>query len=172
MIAYHGSIHTNLTELRIFAKNGATLADPKVYMTTDKTHAALYIWDKPYYWFTYGFDESGKLEYQEYFKDALKYFYQGKRGSIYTCEGDFENSESAGIRNLVTSKTAVPVKSQKIIEDAFEYILNAESESKIKITRFEELTEKRILAIKKQVEEIKNDTKVSKEMLEFLNCFF
>lgn len=170
--AYHGSSYKGLKELSPFTKKGATICDPCVYMTTDKIHAALYIWDKPFYFFTYGFTSDGRIHYEEYFEDALKYFYKNKSGAIYMCEGDFETAEKTGIKNLVTSCAPVKISESEIVNDVYDYIISAENAGKIKITRYADLSEERIAGIKKQIEMIKNDAATNAEELKFIKEIF
>ncbi|MCL2861430.1 MAG: hypothetical protein FWE22_03365 [Firmicutes bacterium] len=165
---YHGTCQLGLTELKPSLNEGSTINEPLVYLSSDTSLAVFYIWDKPYYFHTYGFDTGGRIVYEEYFENQLKYFYQGKKGAIYTCEGDFENKSETGIKTLFTSKNSVKIQSQEIIEDAYQHILKLEKEQKIKIIRFKDLTEKSKEKNIKQIESLRKSSATSKELLKLI----
>lgn len=168
MKTYHGSKTSGLKELRPFTKTRATVKDACVYMTSDKALAALYIWDKPYYWFTYGFTKEGIVEYTEYFPDSLRYFYENRSGSIYTAEGEFEDASKAGIRTLFISRENVKITEEEFIADVFACILNLEKEGKIKIRRHYELSEKMLGFIRETVKSERESADCGTEQKRFL----
>lgn len=96
-------------------------------------------WQK---WASYGFAEDGRLEFSEYWENALADTYAGVSGYLYCA------AESDAIRPLPNipgayyAETPVPVLSCTKIPDAMEALLKAEREGKIVIRRYAELSEK------------------------------
>ena len=84
MILYHGSNIIGLNQLKPMQ---ADHDRPYVYLTTIEAVAALYLCnavEKPYYWFPYGFDESGDIPiYHELYSDALRKVSDGKSGAAF-----------------------------------------------------------------------------------------
>lgn len=142
MIAYHGTIVENIDTLRPFANPDSNLKYPCVYLSTNKALAAIYIWNRPFKWMTYGIREDGTPVYNETFQNGLYEFYHGVKGYIYTCEAEFETDDNTKISCAVISKDPVPVKEVEVVEDAYERILEYERQGLIKINHFEDLSEK------------------------------
>ena len=141
MIAYHGTIITGLEALKPFANPHSNLTYPCVYLSTNKALASIYIWEKPYKWMTFEIAEDGTPVYTESFKGALVAFYEGVRGCIYTCDGDFTVDENTTIKHAVIARSAVAVSEIDFVEDAHERILQYEQEGLLRIHRFETLTD-------------------------------
>ena len=139
MIAYHGSIVQGLTILKPFANPVSHLDYAAVYLTTYKPLAAIYIWNKAYKWMNYGFADDGLPIYTESFPNALKEFYGGVSGSIYTCDGDFEYDANTKIKIAVVSKNDVTVKEYDIVQDCYTRILEYEEQGLLYINRYETL---------------------------------
>ena len=93
-------------------------------------------------WGTYGFDKDGILVYEEYYPDALEREFKGVSGSIYSLKEEGFDAYPA-IRDVYTSKKEARVLEEESIPDAYEEMLKAEGEGKIRIVRHEELSEKR-----------------------------
>ncbi|MDD4496219.1 MAG: hypothetical protein PHV32_18075 [Eubacteriales bacterium] len=143
MIAYHGSIIQGLSILKPFANLDSNLDYAAVYLTTYKPLAAIYIWNKPYKWMNYGFAEDGLPIYTESFPDALKEFYEGVSGCIYSCEGVFEYDENAKIKVAVISQSDVMIQESDIVPDCYQRILEYEKQGLMYINRFETLTDQK-----------------------------
>lgn len=96
-------------------------------------------WQK---WGPYGFEKDGRLRLEEYYPNALISTYKGVSGYIYRAEminvSDFELK----IPDVVASTEPVNVMGVEFIPDAYEAILQAESEGLISIQRFEEMPDK------------------------------
>lgn len=143
MIAYHGSVVQGLSVLQPFANPYSNLDYPCVYLTTYKPLAAIYIWNKPYKWMNYGFADDGLPVYTESFPNALKEFYEGVSGSIYSCEGDFEYDADAKIRIAVVSKKDAIIKETDVVQNCYLRILEYEKQGLLHINRYETLTEEK-----------------------------
>ncbi|MDR0861274.1 MAG: hypothetical protein LBN30_00635 [Oscillospiraceae bacterium] len=143
MLAYHGSCVTGLARLRPFHRQGSNYDAPVVYLSTLPAVAALYVYNKPFKWLTYGFDVNGKPVYTESFPDSLSYFYRGVSGCVYACDGDFEYVESVGIRCAVISRAEVSVSDTLVVPDAYEFLLQAERDGELSILRYNEHTASR-----------------------------
>ncbi|MDR0897341.1 MAG: hypothetical protein LBN04_05740 [Oscillospiraceae bacterium] len=139
MIAYHGSIVSGLTELKPFANPDSNLDFPCVYLTTLRPLAAFYIWNKPYKWMNFGFTPEGQPVYVESFPGALADFYGGVQGSIYACDGAFEQNPGTKVPTAVISQGAVRVADEIIIPDALELLLGLERSGDIRIARYHEM---------------------------------
>jgi hypothetical protein len=143
MIAYHGSTVQGLSVLKPFANPISNLDYAAVYLTTYKPLSAIYIWNQPYNWMNYGFADDGLPIYTESFPNALKEFYGGLSGAIYTCEGDFYYDEDAKIKIAVVSKTDVLVKEVEVVQDAYSRIIEYEEQGLLHINRYETLSERK-----------------------------
>lgn len=141
-IYYHGTTVPGLTVLKPFASPFSNLKYACVYLSTYKPLAAIYIWNRPYKWFTFDIKEDGTLYYTESFPNNLREFYDGVKGYIYACEGDYSSDSGTGIRYAAISKEPVPVTGCDMVENAYERILQYESEGALILQRFEELTQK------------------------------
>lgn len=158
MIAYHGTTIQGLSILKPYANPYSNLDYACVYLTTYKPLAAIYVWNKHYKWMNYGFAEDGLPVYTESFPNALKEFYGGVSGYIYSCEGDFLYDVDAKIKVAVISKTDVIVQKTEIIQDCYLQILEYESQGLLHINRFETLSnEKRESEHKMIISEIKRN---------------
>lgn len=144
MIAYHGTIVGNINVLRPYASPHSSLKYPCVYLSTNKALSAIYIWNKPYKWMTFEISEDGLPVYNESFKNGLYEFYNGVKGYIYTCESDFDVDDNTTIKCAVISKNIVQIKNVDVVENAYECILQYEQQGKLKINRFEELSDSQI----------------------------
>jgi len=152
MLAYHGTAHTGLEELRPFANHYSNLEYPCVYLTTCKPLAAIYIWDKPYKWMNFRFAQDGHVIYTESFPGALEEFYGGLPGSIYTCEGEFEFDKNAKIKVAVISRAPVAVMEEDPVPDALERILDYERQGLLEIRRYEALTQEELGMERRMIE--------------------
>jgi len=143
MIAYHGTTVSGLSVLKPFAGPYSNLDYACVYLTTYKPLAAIYIWNKPYKWMNYGFTDDGLPIYTESFPNALKEFYGGLSGCIYSCEGEFEYDANAKIKIAVISKNDVPIMCADEVTDCYARILEYEQQGLLRINRFESLTDEK-----------------------------
>lgn len=138
---YHGTMVGDLTTLKPFASPFSNLKQACVYLSTNKQLAAVYIWNRPFKWMTFEIGEDGVPIYTESFPNSLKEFYDGVKGYIYTCEGDYTTNNATGIRCAAISQTSVPIIGCEVIENAYAQFLEYEKEGSIIINRFETLTQ-------------------------------
>ena len=96
------------------------------------------IWHK---WGSYGFTQDGRLQYEEYYPNALADTYKGVSGYIYSCN-HLEKCEKGniGIPDVYVSSVPVKVDFCEYIEDAYTELLLAEEKGLIKIVRYEKFT--------------------------------
>ena len=78
--------------------------------------------------------------YTETHKDALYEFYNGVKGYIYACEGDYTVVSATGIKLAIVSYEPVPVSMCEPVENAYEKILSFETHNQLIIRRYEDLT--------------------------------
>ena len=93
-------------------------------------------------WGPYGFDRDGILRLEEYYPGATEKTYKGVFGYIYGAEEVQGPGVDAGIPGTVTSERPVKVTSCEYVPDALEELLSAEREGKIRIKRYEAMSEK------------------------------
>lgn len=98
------------------------------------------IWQK---WASYGFDKDGIQRIEEYYPNALIETYKGVSGYIYYAETVEDSGFQTHIPYGVTSEKPVAVDGCEYIEDAYEAILSAEKQGLIRVTRYNDLSEKR-----------------------------
>lgn len=94
-------------------------------------------WQK---WGPYGFDQQGRLQFQEYYPNALVDTYQGVSGYIYGVETLEPCDLPLEIPDAAVSNVPVPVATCEFVPDALEAILQAEREGLISILRYEQLS--------------------------------
>lgn len=94
-------------------------------------------WQK---WGPYGFDQQGRLQFQEYYPNALVDTYQGVSGYIYGVETLEPCDFPLEIPDAAVSNVPVPVATCEFVPDALEAILQAEREGLISILRYEQLS--------------------------------
>ena len=103
-------------------------------------------WQK---WATYGFTKDGLLHFSEYYENALTDTYAGVPGYIYTVESSDSVIPFKKICNCFYAETPQPVAACEFVPDALEALLKAEREGKIVITRYEELSPRKLDWIRK-----------------------
>ena len=118
MRLYHGS---NVLGLDVLKPQLADHDRPYVYMTTIDSVAALYLCnavEKPYYWFPYGFDETGDVPvYHELYPNAFKEVSEGVSGCIYVV--DTNEDQYIPFKNIPCARLGiVPMETPEQIRDA------------------------------------------------------
>jgi hypothetical protein len=140
MLLYHGSSIGNLQTLQPFV---ADHGKPYVYFSTRETAACFHaanIVERPYYWYPYGYDPSGKVIYTELYPGAFEEAYAGKRGYLYTCDLPGETLlRFPSSPNTRLSSTAVHVTQMEEIEDLYAWFLARERENKLIVQRYDTL---------------------------------
>ena len=143
MILYHGS---NTFGIETLEPHLADHDRPYVYMSTIEIVAGFYMVnavERPYYWFPYGFDRNGKVQYDELYPDALREVSEGKSGCIYAVEAD--EKDVLPFKNIPCARLAtVPMKviGCTEINDCYEWLLEQEKLGTFEINRFEDKSEK------------------------------
>ncbi len=103
-------------------------------------------WSK---WGSYGFNE-GKLQYEEYYPNALEDTYKGVSGYIYSCARITEKDNfELNIPNAYVSQECVEVLGCEFIEDAYVELLDAANKGLIRIVRYNEFITKHEQWLKK-----------------------
>jgi hypothetical protein len=100
-------------------------------------------------WATYGFTKDGLLHFSEYYENALYDTYAGVPGWIYSAAPSDEFTRFEKIRNCFFAETPQKVVACEFVPDALEALLMAERDGKIVITRYAELSERRLEWIRK-----------------------
>ena len=143
MILYHGS---NTFGIETLKPHLADHDSPYVYMSTIEIVAGFYMVnavERPYYWFPYGFDRNGKVQYDELYPNALREVSEGKSGCIYKVEAD--EKDVLPFKNIPCARLAtVPMKVIECteIKDCYAWLLEQEKIGAFEINRFEDKSEK------------------------------
>lgn len=89
--------------------------------------------------YTYGFSKDGRLQYVEYFPDALEELYRGKAASLYLCSRQ-ERMQTTDIPNEFVSAETVPVEAEIQVPDLCAALLEEERAGTLEIIRWHSLT--------------------------------
>ena len=149
MIYYHAS---DVEGIRVLKTGESSL----VYFSTKRENVLVYLSNAikrycletgvPYRneckWGPYGFTHDGRILIEEYYPDALVRTYSGEKGYIYMAEDVADSGDCSHIRDVVTSRTPVPVSGVEVVEDAYLAILQAERDGLLAIRRYDEMTER------------------------------
>lgn len=130
---YHGTREPGLKAL-------VPGADGRAYLAARRAVAAFYIWDfdrNPCKWMGYRILD-GAVTYLEYFPGALREFYGGVSGYLYSCEGDFKLNDKRGLAAGVEGPAALG--SCEEVEDVLGLLLALERAGELTIRRFEART--------------------------------
>ncbi len=164
-LLYHASPISGIDVLQPRISNHAV---PQIYFSEKRENVLVYlsnaiekcctesgfwyegIWKK---WASYGFTSSGQLHIEEYYPNALKDTYCGVEAYIYAVVQNEFMKSLVDIPYAHICQQEVPVYSCEAIEDAYSEIINAEKQGLILITRYEELSERRLEWIKNVIRE-------------------
>lgn len=97
-----------------------------------------YTWLAPY-----GFDRNGTFCYEEYCPNLLYESYYGTSGYIYSTKSDLGMKPLKDIRNVYINENEVKPDKVEYIENVYDEIIKAEKDGKIKIFRYEDISEER-----------------------------
>ncbi len=170
MRLYHGS---NMLGLDVLKPKVADHERPYVYMTTIDTVAALYLCnavEKPYYWFPYGFDETGDVPvYNELYPNAFREVSEGVSGCIYVV--DANDDQYIPFKNIPCARLGIvplEVKDRIVIDDAYEFLQNYARQGKLKVSKYEDKTSVQLTHWYKMVADYMRE----KNMLETPDCSY
>lgn len=128
------------------------------------------IWHK---WGPYGFEQDGRLRFEEYYPNALEDTYKGVSGYIYSCSQIEQNHElEIGIPNAYVSSSSVEVDACEYVKDAYEELIQAESNGLITILRYDEFIKKRGNWLQRVIKEEYEHNPSLPEYRFFLECKF
>lgn len=154
-ICYHASQIADIMELQPRISSHGV---PLVYFSRRRENVLVYLsnavekycketgflytgnWSK---WGPYGFEKNGKIVIEEYYPKALYETYAGVTGYIYSVSNNENLYTKLEIPDCIVSEKPVRIDSMEYIEDAYEEILQAEREGKLKIVRYQECIGKR-----------------------------
>lgn len=160
---YHASpIHG----IRLLEPRVSNHEKPLVYLSSKRENVLVYlsnavekhcresgfVWNGPWYkWASYGFDKNGKLVLEEYYPNAAMDTYKGVSGYIYHAEENACTEAMQTIPNAYVSPEAIAVTGCELIPDAYEALLQAESEGLICIKRYEQFSESNLRWLEKVI---------------------
>lgn len=164
MKVYHGS---SIGNLEVLNPNVADHKIPYVYFTTNEVVATLYTVNPlkpPYYWFPYGFNKDGLVNYTEVYPDAMKEVYANKVGYIYECNVDEEKLINP--THIVCARlSSEPVKVSRCIKipDVYESLQQFEKNSKLFVNYYCNMKKDQLeIWYEMIVDDIKNQNLLSK----------
>jgi len=166
---YHASQTANIKVLEPRISNHNI---PLIYFSTKRENVLVYLsnaiekycketgfvyegnWKK---WGSYGFEPDGTLRLEEYYPDAIKDTYKGVSGYIYYTDNIVNIQDNIQISNAVTTSENVHVDGCEFIEDAYLEIMKAADKGLIRIQKYEDMSDKKIVwiedIIKREYEE-------------------
>lgn len=122
-------------------------------------------------WGSYGFNADGILVLDEYYPNASREVYEGVSGYIYTVSAA-ECRPMNDIPFAFISESPAEICGCEFISDAYAELLNAASQKKIVMTKYEENSPEKIKWIEKAIRNEYNDPKSTAEYRYFLKCKF
>ncbi len=149
MTLYHGS---NIAALETLVPFQSNHEKPYVYLTDNEALAVLYAHNpltRPNGFFTYRFDSTGKLHYDEYFEDALHAIYSGHGGYVYSCEAAL--SPMPNMPWVYVSGQPVAVAACRFIPDLYEEALRMERAGALIVHRYATLPERFLASIREMM---------------------
>lgn len=169
MILFHGSDTPNINTLV------PQLADhdrPYVYMTTIEVVAAFYLCNavcRPFYWFPYGFTESGVPIYHELYPNALIEVSEHRSGYIYTANAD--ESQIIPFKNIPCARLGTqPIKVTGFMEipNAYAYFCEREAAGELVVGRYEDKSDSELANWHKMI----LDYITEKELIKTPDCSY
>lgn len=142
MVLYHGSPVADLNELKPFLSEHGK---PYIYFADNPLIALLYAVKpvpKPFSFYPYGFGNDGSIVYSEYFEDAFRKLYDGKRGYLYECGSVNNAQQPTNIKGVYTCTENTAVKMAAEIDNLYEYYIAQEKSGLFRIKRFGEISPK------------------------------
>lgn len=152
---YHA---TKFKDIKILEPRVSNHGKPFVYFSEKRENVLVYLsnaiekycketnfkHDKTYTpWGPYGFGKDEILELTEYYPNAIYETYKGVSGYIYYVQ-EIKNIEKLkDIPFAYVSKEKITIDSVEYINDAYEEIIKAEKDGKIRIVKYEELTKEK-----------------------------
>lgn len=166
---YHAS---DTPDIKTLVPHTSNHGKPLVYLSSKRENVLVYlsnaielfarengiISNKPIRkWASYGFDKDGILQLDEYYPDATKQTYSGISGYIYTADDTDDAVPMDDIPFAFISKSPVNTVKCEFVPDAYQALLAAEKEGKIKITLYKNNSAEMLEWIKKAItDEYKN----------------
>jgi len=152
MKLFHGSQTANIKVLQPSISNHKRAF---VYFSQKRENTVVYLFNaverycketnfrfdgKFYTWASYGFDKDGILRLEEYYPNATEETYSGVSGYIYTADVA-SAAPQQDIPFAYVSEKPVKVNSCEFVRDAYREILRLEQIGKIRILRYESLSD-------------------------------
>lgn len=102
-------------------------------------------------WASYGFDKNGILQLDEYYPDATRQTYSGISGYIYTVHDTQSTVPQSDIPFAFVSEKPIDTVSCEFIPDAYQALLTAQKEGKIKLNSYKNNSPKMLEWIKNTI---------------------
>lgn len=162
MKLFHGSKTANIEVLQPSISNHKR---PLVYFSQKRENTVVYLSNaveryckqtnfpfdgKFYTWASYGFDKDGVLRLEEYYPNATEETYGGTSGYIYTAEVE-DATPQQDIPFAYVSEMPAKVIACEFVRDAYREILRLEKEDKIRIMRYENMSDAKKTWLRKTI---------------------
>lgn len=145
MILYHGS---DIGSIEMLKPQQADHNRPYVYLTANQIVAGFYmvhLVERPSYWYPYGFDRDGNVQYHELYPNAFEEGYKGRAGFLYTV--DAAQEDTAALRQIPGVKMGTaPLKvvSSVAIEDCYQWLMRRERNGEWKLCKYEDKSDREL----------------------------
>lgn len=125
-----------------------------------------------YKWASYGFNQDGILCIEEYYPNAIVDTYGGISAYIYTADIVEDIKPLGDIPGTFTTDKCVEVKGCEFISDAYEAIMEAVSEGKTLIQKYEDMSTKKREWVEETITEEYRNKREFHEYIHFLKGKF
>lgn len=125
-----------------------------------------------YKWASYGFNQDGILQLEEYYPNAVADTYQGVQAYIYAVGAAATVRPLSDIPGAFVSETPVEVIGCELIRDAYEAIMDAAAAGKIIVKKYDDMSDRRKEQIKKMITVEYENKKEIPEYIHFLKGKF
>jgi len=156
MIYFHGS---KIGGIKLIEPHESIHGRSYVYLSSNKVVACFYTvnaievfferenWPKPDHfepWFPYGFSHDGIPVLEEYYPNATRETYSGRKGFIYSCETEENLANPTNIPCAVTSEKALRVVDEECVLDIYEALCAFEKQGQLIIKKFEDASSQQL----------------------------
>jgi len=162
-VFYHAS---NVGDLKVLKPHVSNHGEPLVYFSSKRENVLVYLCnavEKYIYekygrpmkiyekWASYGITDDGRVRIEEYYPNATKETFEGVSGYIYSVDNLDNAKPLRGIKDAFVISHQVEIDGSEFVQDVYAEMLKAESEGKIVIERFEDITQQKKEWIKKTI---------------------
>ena len=184
MTYYHAS---SVKDLKVLQPGISMHGKSWVYLTDKRENTLVYLCNaiekycketdfayegRCYKWASYGFNQNGILQLEEYYPNAIWDTYKGMTGYIYSTKMD-ENIQPLGdIRGAFVTEKPLEISGCEMVPDAYAAIMEAVSNGKMVIRKYEDMSAEKLEWIQNKITKDYNTKKDIPEYIHFLEGKF